>query len=149
FRYHQLFADVLRAHLIEELSDHIPSMHQRASAWYEKNSLISDAVHHALAAKDINRAADLIELAWSATDRDRQSAKWLEWVIKLPDDLVRTRPVLSVGYAWALLDQGKLEAGEARLKHAERWLDSTIGEKVQQELISAEMVVIDKREFQF
>ena len=149
FRYHQLFADVLRAHLIEEQFDHIPTLHRRASAWYEQNGLISDAVHHALAAKDIDRAADLIELAWSVMDRSCQSAKWLGWVKKLPNDLVRARPVLSVGYAWALLDQGKLEAGEARLEDAEQWLYKTADEKVQPKATSAEMVVVDKGEFLF
>jgi ATP/maltotriose-dependent transcriptional regulator MalT len=149
FRYHQLFADVFRAHLIEEQIDHIPTLHRRASAWYEQNGLISEAVHHALAAKDFERAAGLVEMAWPAIDRSRQSAKWMGWAKQLPDKLVRARPVLNVGYAWALLDQGKLEAGEARLKDAERWLDKTAVEKVQPKATSAEMVVVDKGEFQF
>jgi LuxR family transcriptional regulator, maltose regulon positive regulatory protein len=149
FRYHHLFADVLRAHLIEVQSDHIPTLHRRASAWYEQNGLISEAVHHALAAKDFEWAAGLVEMAWPAMDRSRQSAKWLGWAKQMPNKLVRARPVLSVGYAWALLDQGKLEAGEARLKDAERWLDTTANEKVQPKATLAEMVVVDNGEFLF
>lgn len=149
FRYHQLFADVLRAHLIEVQADHIPTLHRRASAWYEQNGLISEAVHHALAAKDFEWAAGLVEMAWPTMERSRQSAKWLGWAKQMPNKLVRTRPVLSVGYAWALLDQGELEAGEARLKDAERWLEKTADEKVQPKATSAEMVVVDNGEFLF
>ncbi len=56
-------------------------------------------------------------------DISYQSSPWLGWVKALPDGLIRLRPVLSVGYAWALLDGGELEASEARLHDAERWLD--------------------------
>ena len=115
YRYHHLFADVLQAHLMEAQPDQVSSLHQRASAWYEQNGLPPDAIRHALAAEDFERAAGLIELAWSAMDISYQSSTWLGWVKALPDGLIRARPVLSVGYAWALLDGGELEASEARL----------------------------------
>ena len=50
---------------------------------------------------------------------------WLGWAKALPDELVRARPVLSVAYAGAFLMVGELEASEARLRDAERWLDTT------------------------
>jgi LuxR family maltose regulon positive regulatory protein len=56
FRYHQLFADVLRAHANEESPDELPVLHQRASEWYERNGLQPDAVRHAFAAQDFPRA---------------------------------------------------------------------------------------------
>ena len=84
----------------------------------------SDAIRHALAAEDFERAAGLVELAWPAMDWSFQSDAWLGWVRALPDELVRARPVLCVGYAWALLNVGELETGEARLRDAERWLDT-------------------------
>jgi len=118
YRYHHLFADVLQAHLIEAQPEQVSSLHQRASAWYEQNGLPPDAIRHALAAEDFERAAGLIELAWSAMDLSYQSSTWLGWVKALPDVLIRARPVLSVGYAWALLDGGELEASEARLQDA-------------------------------
>jgi ATP/maltotriose-dependent transcriptional regulator MalT len=64
-----------------------------------------------------------------------------------PDELVRARPVLSVASAWALLDSGELEAGEARLQDAERWLETTAGTSERPETPSAEMVVVDEEEF--
>jgi LuxR family maltose regulon positive regulatory protein len=137
YRYHHLFADVLQAHLIEAQPEQVSSLHQRASAWYEQNGIPPDAIRHALAAEDFERAAGLIELAWSAMDISYQSSTWLGWVKALPDVLIRARPVLSVGYAWALLDGGELEASEARLHDAERWLDTP----------TDKMVVVDKEQF--
>ena len=57
--------------------------------------------------------------------RVSNSATWLGWVKALPDELIRARPVLCVGYAWALLNGGEFEAAEARLLDAERWLEPT------------------------
>ena len=92
--------------------------------WFELNGLRSDAIRHALASKDFERAAGLIELAWPATeDGSIQSAAWLGWARTLPDEVIHARPVLNVGYAFALLGIGEIEAVQARLKDAERWLE--------------------------
>ena len=71
----------------------------------------------------------------------------LGWLKALPDELVRARPVLSVAYAWALLASGELEGVEARLRDAERWLDTTADMRERPEAPSAEMVVVDEEEF--
>lgn len=148
YRYHHLFAEVLQAHLMNEQPDHVFVLHQRASVWYERNGLRADAIRHALAAEDFERAAGLIELAWRAMDRSFQEATWLGWVKALPDGLVRTRPVLSAGYGWALLDTGDLEAAEPRLRDAEWWLDTTADPSERPEAPAGEMVVVDEAEFQ-
>jgi len=146
YRYHHLFAEVLQAHSMEEQPDRIPSLHRRASEWYEQNGLSADAIRHALAAEDFERAAVLIELAWPETDRYIQSAPWLGWVKALPDELVRVRPVLNINYACALLDIGEMEAGAARLKQVEELLETTedISETPD---TSNRMVIVDKEQF--
>ena len=63
YRYHHLFADVLRAHLLAEQPDEVAGLHRRASDWYDEAGEPLDAVRHALAAGDVDRAADLVELA--------------------------------------------------------------------------------------
>jgi LuxR family maltose regulon positive regulatory protein len=147
YRYHHLFADVLQALSMEEQPDRIPTLHQRASEWYEQNDQPSDSIRHALAAKDFERAAGLVELAWPAMHRSFQGATLLGWVKALPDELVRTRPVLSVEYALLLLGRGELEAAEARLRDAERWLNTTADMSERPEAPAAEMVVVDEEQF--
>jgi LuxR family transcriptional regulator, maltose regulon positive regulatory protein len=146
YRYHHLFGDVLRAHLMEEQPDQASNLHQRASEWHEHNGSSTDAICHALAAQNFERAADLVELAWSEMDRRRQSAAWLGWAKALPDELVRTRPVLSVGYGWALLDNGDLETAEPRLRDAEQWLERTSSKSGKADFV--EFTVVDREEFQ-
>ena len=148
YRYHHLFADVLQARLLDEQPDDVPDLHRRASAWYEQNGEPSEAIRHALAAEDFERAADLVELAIPAMRRSRQEAALRGWLEALPDELVRVRPVLSVGYAGALLVDGEIEGVEARLRDAERWLDTATGQGIPDgHMSSAEMVVVDGEEF--
>jgi LuxR family maltose regulon positive regulatory protein len=124
YRYHHLFADVLRAHLADERPDHVAELHRRASAWYEQHGERPEAIRHALAAADFSRAADLVELAAPALLSTRQEATVLGWLAALPDEVLRCRPVLSNAYAGALLQAGgELERVEARLRDAERWLE--------------------------
>ena len=147
YRYHQLFADVLHAHLMEEQPDQVFALHRRASEWYEQNGSPSDAIRHALVAEDFERAAGLVELAWPAMDRSFQLATWLGWGKALPDELVRARPVLCVGYAWALLNGGEFEAAEARLLDAEHWLEPTADMSEQMDEPPTKMVVVDEEQF--
>ena len=79
--------------------------------------------------------------------RSRQEAAALGWLKALPDELIRCRPVLSVGYAWALLTSGMLEGVEARLRDAEQWLDTAAERRERAEASPAEMVVVDEEEF--
>ena len=147
YRYHHLFAEFLSAHLMAEQPDQVATLHRRASVWYEQNGLASDAIRHALAAKDFERAASLIELAVPEMRRSRQEGTLLGWLRALPDELINVRPVLSVGYAWALLAGGELAAAQARLLDAERWLDTTVDASELPQAQSAGMVVVDEEEF--
>jgi LuxR family maltose regulon positive regulatory protein len=127
YRYHHLFADVLQARLLDERPGQVLDLHRRASAWYEHNGEPSVAIGHALAGEDFGRAADLVELAIPAMRRSRQEAALGGWLKALPDEVVRVRPVLSVGLAGALLAVGDLEGVEGRLRDAERCLGATAG----------------------
>jgi LuxR family maltose regulon positive regulatory protein len=122
YRYHHLFADVLRARLLAEKPELVPLLHQRASRWYEAHDSAEEAVRHALAARDFDRAAYLMELAVPAIRRNRQEAMLLGWLKTLPDDVVRRSPVLSVFSGYMLMVSGDLDAFEVRLDDAERAL---------------------------
>ena len=125
YRYHHLFTEVLLAHVLEQQPGQILLLHQRASAWYEQNDLPAEAIRHALAARDFERAAGLIEKTYPAMDTSFQSSAWLRWVRKLPDEVVRARPVLSVDYAMALSDSGEYEASQSWLQEAEQRLEGS------------------------
>ncbi|TDW92210.1 LuxR C-terminal-related transcriptional regulator [Kribbella sp. VKM Ac-2566] len=146
YRYHQLFADVLQAHLLDERSGDVPELHRRASLWYQQNDDAAEAIRHAFAAGDLERAAGLIELAIPAMRRTRQEAALRVWQKMLPDDLVHQRPVLTVGLAGALLSGGQLDGVDNRLRIAERWIHrSAVATPSEDPAI--EMVVVDRAEF--
>ncbi|HEV7664694.1 MAG TPA: helix-turn-helix transcriptional regulator, partial [Chloroflexota bacterium] len=142
YRYHHLFADVLRTHLMAEQPEVITDLHGRASDWYEQNGERSEAIRHALAAEDFPRAADLIEQAVPDLRRRRQEATMLKWLAALPNDLLSVRPVLSAFFGGALLSTGQLEGVEARLQAAERWL-----EPPRAHASAPAMVVVNEEEF--
>jgi LuxR family maltose regulon positive regulatory protein len=147
YRYHHLFADVLQARLLDERPDQVPDLHRRASSWYEQNGEQSVAIGHALAAGDVERAADLVELAIPALRRDRQEATVRRWLELIPDELVRVRPVLGVGFAGTLMAGSEFEGVEGRLRDAERWLDTQPGDGERARAPAGEMVVVDRPEF--
>ena len=74
YRYHHLFADVLRARLLDEQPGRVPELHRRACEWYEEHGDRSEAIRHAMAGGDFERAADLVELAIPATFQKDQAA---------------------------------------------------------------------------
>ncbi len=122
YRYHHLFADVLRMHLMTEQPDNVPTLHKRASKWYEQNNLTADAIRHALYAGDFERAAELIERSLPFMRQSRQEYTFLGWLKALPDELFQYHPVLNVHYAGTLLQCGQVEGVESRLRDVERWL---------------------------
>ncbi len=143
YRYHHLFADVLRARLLDERPELVAELHRRATEWYEENGERPEAIRHAMAGKDFARAADLIELAMPGTSRNRQESTLRRWLEALPDELIRMRPVLSNGYAGSLLVRGETDGVEARLQDAERWLDAAGGAEGR----PPGMVVVDEAAF--
>lgn len=119
YRYHHLFADVLRARLLAEQADRVPDLHHRASAWYASHGLVPDAVGHALAAEDFDGAARLMEEALPEMRRGRQDSLLLTWIGSLPEAVVRRSPVLSIVSSWSMLMAGDLDAMESRLDDAD------------------------------
>jgi ATP/maltotriose-dependent transcriptional regulator MalT len=125
YRYHHLFADVLRARVVDEQPDAVPGLHRRASDWFERHGERSEAIRHAMAAGDFARAADLIELAIPEMGRARQEVTMRRWMDALPGPHFESRPVLAAGYAGVLMQTGELERVDALLRAAERWLERT------------------------
>ncbi len=125
FRYHHLFADLLRQRLHQLQPDHVASLHLRASVWFEDNGLELEAFHHAAAANDVERAERLIEGNGMPLQFRGAVAPVLHWLESLPAAVLDARPSLWIMYASALSISGqnsrveeKLQAAEAALQNA-------------------------------
>jgi LuxR family maltose regulon positive regulatory protein len=124
YRYHHLFADVLRARLVQERPGDVAELHRRAARWWERHDGPAEAVEHALAAGDGDLAGALVEAAVPALRAGRQEATLRRWLEALPEEAIADRPALGVAYAGMLLVHGEVAGVEGRLDAAERWLDA-------------------------
>jgi len=134
YRYHHLFADLLRQRLHQSTASSpgdegsgMAELHLRASLWYEDHGLSLEAFHHAAAAHDVERAARLVEGDGMPLHFRGAVTPVLHWLESLPKTALDARPVLWVMYASALTMTGflpgvepKLQSAEAALQGAER-----------------------------
>ena len=121
WRYHHLFADLLRARLQAEHPGAVPDLHRNAAAWYAERRLADDAIRHAVAAGEMVWAARLIEQHYDAVFFLRgEGATINRWLSALPEGLVRSRPRLLLTQAFLALLDGRLEAVEPLLGEAQR-----------------------------
>ncbi len=122
YRYHPLFADMLRAQLEESFPDRLPVLHGRASAWHETHGTLSCAVRHALASGDCGRAARLVEDGYQRLAMNGELATLHHWLDALPAALVEMRPRLRRAYALALAYSGRRHLLETSLQETEEAL---------------------------
>jgi LuxR family transcriptional regulator, maltose regulon positive regulatory protein len=120
YRYHHLFAQALRSHLQQREPTLVPVLHRRASVWSEQHALPIEAVQHALAVPDVERAARLIEPVALSVAFQGQISTVLGWMNALPEVLLRAHPFLCVHYALLLMFTNQFEAAEELLQEAER-----------------------------
>jgi LuxR family maltose regulon positive regulatory protein len=121
YRYHRLFADLLRHKLRQTSPELVPLLHNRASQWFEESNMRDEAIEHALSGRDFKRAARLIEENTEQTLMRGELGTLLNWVDALPEENVCTRPVLCIYHAGALLLTGQpLELVEQRLHEVEQ-----------------------------
>jgi LuxR family maltose regulon positive regulatory protein len=120
WRYHHLFADLLRARLLAEQPGRVPALHRAAAAWCDEHDLADDTVRHALAAGDAAWAARLVERNVEALLGRSEGATLRRWLSALPAESVRDRPRLCLAQAYGAAQGFQLEALEALLDDAER-----------------------------
>ena len=125
YRYHHLFADLLRRRLGQTQPDQVRILHRRAGEWYEKNGLIAEAVSHRFAAGDAARVASLVEGNAFAMMETGELTTLLAWFDALPEEMIRSQPWLCVAYAWALIYSGRVDALDPLLLQAEETLLET------------------------
>jgi len=122
WRYHQLFADLLRVRLQQERPGKLPGLHRSAAAWYEAHGLVDEAIHHALAGGDAAWAARLIERHFDALLR--RGATVDRWMTELPEELLRSRPRLRLIQAVGAVMAGRVDDAVPLLADADRALET-------------------------
>ena len=128
WRYHHLFADLLRARLQAEQPGRVAQLHRNAAAWCQEHGLADDAIRHAVAAGEMTWAAGLVEQHFDAVlYLHGEGATIQRWISALPGELVRSRPRLLLAQSFLASYSGQLEAVEPLLDAAERaspgWAD--------------------------
>jgi LuxR family maltose regulon positive regulatory protein len=123
YRYHRLFADLLRQRLRQTKPDWVPALHRRASEWYEQNRFVDEAIEHALCAKEFERSARLIEEYGDALWERGEHVKFRAWLARLPVELMFSRPHLCIFHAWYSFISGEQDAAEQSLHAAEQAID--------------------------
>jgi LuxR family transcriptional regulator, maltose regulon positive regulatory protein len=100
YRYHHLFAELLRLELTGREPELKPVLHRRAASWYRQAGDVEAAIDHATTAGDFAEAADLIGRHWLPYWRQGRDATVERWLRGLPDAVLAANPLLAVAAAW-------------------------------------------------
>lgn len=116
YRYHQLFADLLRDALEAERPGEVAELHRRALTWHHGQGETDAAIRHAVQAGDHDAAADLIAAAWEDTFNAGRTETLAGWIDSLPARVPESDPRLAAARAWTELARGSFDS-------AQRWID--------------------------
>jgi LuxR family maltose regulon positive regulatory protein len=120
YRYHHLFAELLRHELRQTEPALVPELHRRASAWYREHGFVAEAIHHAISGDDLDAAGDLIALHWNDFANQGQLETVGSWLDALPDEIVLGDARLCIARAGISLLLGQRDQVEGWLDVAER-----------------------------
>ena len=109
YRYHHLFAQVLTSQLARDEPGTVPTLHQRASAWYAESGWVDEAISHVLAAGDVSRSVDLIARNWYAHASVGRAGTVQAWMRRFTDDQIAAYPLAAHCAAWAAALSGEPE----------------------------------------
>jgi LuxR family transcriptional regulator, maltose regulon positive regulatory protein len=118
YRYHHLFQGLLQSLLRERHAALEAELHRRAARWLSSKGLTGDAVHHALAAGDMQHAVHLVEECCMPLVREGHITRLRAWLNRLPADVVAGRPRLQLAQVWVLFHMSQALPAAAILKSA-------------------------------
>ncbi|MEC9362571.1 MAG: LuxR C-terminal-related transcriptional regulator [Pseudomonadota bacterium] len=113
FRYHSLLASYLRERLLSEDPETFRRLNREACEWFFSESMYEDAIHHAVVANELSRAADILEVWGGLLVSDGQLATVDRWSECIPVPEIASRPELKRRVAWAYLFMGRLDKFKA------------------------------------
>lgn len=123
YRYHHLFADLLRARLQAETPDKIKALNQRAAGWHEQNGYPEEAVAYALAAQDFDHAAHLITDSAVGVMRRSEVNTLLNWYRAFPSYFIENHPRLALSFGLAFALNGRWDEAEHLLASLEKAIE--------------------------
>jgi len=123
FRYHHLFADLLKARLQLAQPNLVPQLHIKAANWFEQNGLIPEAIQHLLLANEIGRAADMIEQYGPARLAESDPAV-LQMADGLPEEIIIERPKIGLYQAWFLILHSRIAKARPLLAELAQQLET-------------------------
>jgi LuxR family maltose regulon positive regulatory protein len=143
YRYHALFADILRVRLRMLHPAEVAGLHAKASTWHEAHGDDDDAIGHGLLSGDLERTSALVALASGRHLNAGELSTVRRWLDALPTQVVRDHAQLSASYAWELLLSGETDGVAQRLADAERALgDDREGDRALRATIPAQIAML-------
>lgn len=124
YRYHHLFADLLRQRMQHTYPERLADLHRRASDWYSRNEATHEATEHALICEDFQRAAQLINNQIDALWERGEHVVLRRWIERFPESVLLSEPQLAILHAYYLQMVGNHEAGEYFFQTMENHLAS-------------------------
>jgi LuxR family transcriptional regulator, maltose regulon positive regulatory protein len=146
YRYHPLFAELLRAHLRHAHPEEVPLLHRRAARWYAEQGEIMPAIRHALAGEDWEQAGGLVAEHWLDLFLSGRSAAMRGPMAQLPREIVAADPRLAAAFAGSRLQDGDLQGAGQHLAIARHARGETpAAERESLDLVLAAVALHDAR----
>ena len=133
YRYHRLLTDLLRARLADASPALLPVLHERASDWYARQGMSTEAVEHAFSAGAVEKAAKLIDLN-AAHTWGHANPQFFQQITRLPLEVIRRYPELSLHAAWMFTISGRDEHVEELIQAIEAYSTQQFGDLPLEEL---------------
>jgi LuxR family maltose regulon positive regulatory protein len=131
YRYHHLFADLLKQRLNQTQADQVPRLHRQAGMWYEEQGFITEALQHIISISDFAWAANLIEgMGSNKLWKEGDWVSLLHWMGKFPKDVIHSRPELCLLSAWMWDVSVNPQPIESYLESVEAHLDSGVANTI-------------------
>jgi LuxR family maltose regulon positive regulatory protein len=115
YRYHQLFAELLRAQLAKKTPELVARLNSCAAEWFQMNDYPKDAIRHALRAEDFDRAIGLIQSHWLQAVHEGYVDTVLKWLDAIPKNIAMDAIPIAIAYCWSLFLKGQLATMEIHL----------------------------------
>ncbi len=149
FRYHHLFADLLRYRLRREQPERVGALHRLAYQWHAQSGNAEETIRHALSIPDVTLAADVVEQHWYYLLGHSRLDTVLAWIRQIPDEAILSRPYLCVGCGWVYVLAQQVEraeryvqASEAALQDFERLYIAPTGRFITQDEVRGSLAAI-------